>query len=64
MGMHGGNAMKLMEGEWRDGSYAEYAKFPLENVFPLDEEVLLRKLGYGVEDLSGIPSKFSLRKYF
>ncbi|KAF8208692.1 hypothetical protein K438DRAFT_282536 [Mycena galopus ATCC 62051] len=40
-----------MEGEWRDGTYAEYAKVPLENCFPLDEARLLGDLGYKVEDL-------------
>lgn len=30
------------------------AVFPLENVFPLDESVLLGKLGYAVEDLCAI----------
>ena len=57
MGLHGGAAPKLMEGEWRDGSFAEYAKFPLENVFLLDEEVMFGKLGYEVEDLCAIPGK-------
>lgn len=47
--------MKLMEGEWRHGSYAEYTKFPLENVFALNEELLLGKLGYTIEDLCSIP---------
>ncbi|KAF8208684.1 alcohol dehydrogenase [Mycena galopus ATCC 62051] len=42
---------KMMEGEWRDGTYAEYAKVPLENCFPLDEARLLGDLGYKVEDL-------------
>ncbi|KAJ6508310.1 hypothetical protein C8R45DRAFT_816644 [Mycena sanguinolenta] len=42
---------KLMEGEWRDSTYAEYAKVPLENCFPLDETRLLGDLGYKVEDL-------------
>jgi hypothetical protein len=37
--------MKLMEGEWRNGSFAEYAKFPMENVFRLDEEILCVKMG-------------------
>jgi len=45
----------LMDGEWRDGSFAEYAKFPLENVFALDEERLFGKLGYKIEDLCSIP---------
>lgn len=55
MGMHGGAAMKLMEGEWRNGSFAEYAKFPLENVFALSEELLCGKMGYSIEDLCSLP---------
>ena len=55
MGLHGGAGMKLMEGEWRNGSFAEYAKFPLENVFMLDEDVLCGKMGYGIEDLCALP---------
>jgi len=47
---------KLMRGEWRDSTYAEYVKFPLENCVPLDEKRLLGSvseggLGYEVEDL-------------
>ena len=57
MGLHGGAAPKLMEGEWRDGSFAEYAKFPLENVYALDEDVVCGKLGYSIEDLCSIPGK-------
>ncbi|CAJ2507091.1 Uu.00g082770.m01.CDS01 [Anthostomella pinea] len=46
----------LMKGEWRDGTYAEYSKLPLENCFPLDEARLLGSpahggLGYKIEDL-------------
>lgn len=55
MGLHGGGAPSLMEGEWRDGSFAEYAKFPLENVFALNEERLFGKLGYKIEDLCSLP---------
>jgi len=55
MGMHGGAAPNLMEGEWRNGSFAEYAKFPMENVFVLDEELLCGKMGYGIEDLCALP---------
>ena len=55
MGLHGAAAMKLMEGEWRNGTFAEYAKFPMENVFALDEEVLCGKMGYAIEDLCKIP---------
>ncbi|RKK06622.1 hypothetical protein BFJ66_g17195 [Fusarium oxysporum f. sp. cepae] len=47
---------KLMEGEWRDSTYAEYAKVPLENCFPLDEVRLLSDpaeggLGYSPPEL-------------
>ncbi|KPM43240.1 hypothetical protein AK830_g3338 [Neonectria ditissima] len=43
--------------EWRDSTYAEYAKLPLENCHPLDEQRLLGEakdggLGYSLEDLS------------
>lgn len=55
MGSHGGTAMRLMEGEWRNGSFAEYAKFPTENVFVLDEELLCGKMGYSIEDLCSLP---------
>ena len=50
-------AKKLMRDAWRDGSYAEYLRAPLENVFALNEERLLgspgagSNLGYKVEDL-------------
>ncbi|EXJ54002.1 hypothetical protein A1O7_09339 [Cladophialophora yegresii CBS 114405] len=45
LGVHGGTsdqAARLMKGEdaWRDGSYAEYARWPLENVHALDEDRL------------------------
>lgn len=48
---------KLMENEWRNGTYAEYSKVPLENCFPLDEQRLLGSpaeggLGYNLADLS------------
>lgn len=47
---------KLMHGEWRNSTYAEYTKFPLENCFPLNEQRLLGSpssggLGYSVEHL-------------
>ncbi|KAK6367948.1 hypothetical protein LTS17_010101 [Exophiala oligosperma] len=41
----------LMVGAWRDGTYAEYARVPLENCFPLDETRLCTELGYTVDDL-------------
>lgn len=42
---------KLMDGEWRDGTFAEFAKLPLENVFRLDEGRLCGELGYAPEKL-------------
>ncbi|KAJ6558028.1 alcohol dehydrogenase [Mycena capillaripes] len=36
---------------WRDSTYAEYSKIPLENCVALDESRLLGDLGYKVEDL-------------
>ncbi|CAO2647479.1 Nn.00g084010.m01.CDS01 [Neocucurbitaria sp. VM-36] len=42
---------KLMRDTWRDGSFAEYARFPLENCIPLDEERLCGRLGYSIPDL-------------
>ena len=46
-----------MRGEWRDSTYAEYAKAPLENCTPLDEGRLLGRveeggLGYSMETLA------------
>jgi hypothetical protein len=46
-----------MTGEWRDWTYAEYAKVPLENCVLLDETRLLGPienggLGYNVENLT------------
>lgn len=41
---------KLMEGFWRDGSYAEYARCPLENLYTLNEQKL-GSMGYGLEHL-------------
>ena len=54
MGLHGGGAKALMDGEWRDGSFAEYARWPLENVFELDEAKLFGELKYSVQDLVGV----------
>lgn len=57
MGLHGGGypaAQKLRDGEWRNATFAEFAKFPLENVFPLSEEVLIKTKGYSMLDLSWI----------
>lgn len=43
---------KFSHGEFRDSTYAEYARIPLENCLPLDEERLVRGLGYTIEDLT------------
>ncbi|PWY83567.1 putative alcohol dehydrogenase [Aspergillus heteromorphus CBS 117.55] len=58
-GVHDGHteaSKRMMHSEWRDSTYAEYAKMPLENCFPLNEKRLLGDpsdggLGYTVEDL-------------
>lgn len=58
-GLSGGftqGSNSLMENMWRDSTYAEYSKLPLENCFPMDEARLLGSpanggLGYTVEDL-------------
>ena len=57
LGIHEGHtepSKKLMRGEWKDATYAEYAKIPLENLFPLNEAILGGKWGYKVEDLQDI----------
>jgi threonine dehydrogenase-like Zn-dependent dehydrogenase len=51
---------KLMSGEWRDSTFAEYVKVPLENVYVLDEIRLCGAsvdggLGYAPEQLAWIP---------
>lgn len=55
LGVHGGlteGAARLMQGDWRHGSCAEYAHWPLENVHALDEEKLTTSLGYSYHDLA------------
>jgi len=42
---------KLMRDVWRDGTFAEYAKVPLENCIPLNESRLCGELGYSPGDL-------------
>ncbi|KAL7945189.1 GroES-like protein [Trichoderma barbatum] len=62
MGIHNGfstKTVKLATDEWRDSTYAEYAKIPLENCYPLDEARLLGDpasggLGYTIDDLTYI----------
>ncbi|KAK3169535.1 hypothetical protein OEA41_008919 [Lepraria neglecta] len=61
-GIHEGyteGSKKLMHGEWKDSTYAEYAKVPLETCDVLDEKRLLSPLpegglGYEVEELAYI----------
>ncbi|CAI7645694.1 unnamed protein product [Penicillium pancosmium] len=58
-GIHGGGypaAQKLMDGVWRNATYAEYTRFPLENLYPLNEDLLLRRLGYSINDLCLMPA--------
>lgn len=57
LGVHEGHtegSKKLVHGEWKDATYAEHAKVPLENCYPLNESLLVRKFGYKVEDLQDI----------
>ena len=42
---------KLMQNVWRDGTFAEFAKVPLENCIRLDETRLCGNLGYSLPDL-------------
>ncbi|KAK1252018.1 hypothetical protein MKX08_003205 [Trichoderma sp. CBMAI-0020] len=46
------NAQKLMRDVWRDGLFAEYARFPLESCVPLDETRLCHELGYTAQELT------------
>ncbi|TGJ87945.1 hypothetical protein E0Z10_g831 [Xylaria hypoxylon] len=55
----GEGSKKLMEGEWRDCTFAEFAKVPLENLLQLDESRLCGSpadggLGYAPEQLTWI----------
>lgn len=57
-GIHGGGypeAQTLMDGVWRNATYAEYTRFPLENLYPLNEELLVGQLGYSMNDLCLLP---------
>ncbi|KAH8128032.1 hypothetical protein FP744_10001041 [Trichoderma asperellum] len=59
IGIHNGfssGSVKLATDEWRDATYAEYEKVPLENCYALDEARLLGGpanggLSYSVDDL-------------
>ncbi|KAI8629965.1 GroES-like protein [Xylariaceae sp. FL1651] len=54
--MDGGESKskKLAESTWRDGCWQTHTVVPLENTIPLDEEALLGKHGYEIEDLTMI----------
>jgi len=57
-GIHEGfgeSSRRLMKGGWRDSTYAEYAKVPLENYYGLDEERLCGEemgLEYQIKDMA------------
>ncbi|KAI1200758.1 GroES-like protein [Nemania serpens] len=52
--MDGGdkNGRKLANDTWRDGCWQTHAVIPLENAVPLDEETLIGKHGYDIEELT------------
>ncbi|KAF2179431.1 GroES-like protein [Zopfia rhizophila CBS 207.26] len=57
MGLHEGfsdGSRKLMSEVWRNGSWAEYCRVPLENVYPLKEDRLIGELGYREADLASL----------
>jgi NADPH:quinone reductase-like Zn-dependent oxidoreductase len=57
MGIHEGHtegSKTLMRGEWRNATYADHAKIPLENCYKLNEERLCEQLVYGIEHLSDL----------
>lgn len=62
LGLHEGftdGSRRMMHGEWKDGTFAEYAKVPLESCFVLDEGRMTGHvddggLGYEVERLAYI----------
>ncbi|KAJ4390132.1 hypothetical protein N0V93_007606 [Gnomoniopsis smithogilvyi] len=56
LGFHGGMgaSRSIMDNAWRDGTYAELAMVPVENVHVLDENILFGQLGYKMEDLGAL----------
>lgn len=57
-GIHGGGSQaagKLMDGEWRDSCFAEYAIFPLDNEYRLNEDLPINEMGYKIADLAVFP---------
>lgn len=56
-GFHEGNSegtRRLMGGEWRNGCWATLCTAPLESVHAFDEEILVGKLGYKLEELGSL----------
>lgn len=54
LGIHAGGtpgSKKLASDVWRDGTFAEYVRVPLENCVVLDEKRLCGELGYKIADL-------------
>ncbi|KAI1772398.1 alcohol dehydrogenase GroES domain-containing protein [Hypoxylon cercidicola] len=45
---------RLMRGEWRNGCWVTLATAPLESVHALDEDVLVGKLGYKIEEFGSL----------
>ncbi|KAF9632481.1 hypothetical protein BFW01_g3343 [Lasiodiplodia theobromae] len=55
-GAHPDRAVKLTQGEWRDGALQQFQRVPLENCAPLDEARLCHgRLGYTPAELAAIP---------
>lgn len=55
LGAHAGinpGSNKLMEGEWRHGTCGQMAKVPLENLFVLKEDLLVKSMGYNINDFA------------
>lgn len=48
---------KLMENSWRNSGFAEFVKVPLENCWALNEEILCKKMGYTIPELSYITTQ-------
>jgi D-arabinose 1-dehydrogenase-like Zn-dependent alcohol dehydrogenase len=46
-----GSKKLMADGGWRDGTFAEFVRVPLENCIALDEGRLCQSLGYTVQDL-------------
>ncbi|KAF2113974.1 chaperonin 10-like protein [Lophiotrema nucula] len=49
---HTEGAKKLMADVWRNGTWAQYCRAPLENCLSLNEQRLVHELGYDISDLA------------